>query len=142
MLHKEEHKSKFESQMHFLLSIFVIMTDITMIISYAVIVYVVSIKRNKIKRTTNKRKRLLVICLAIGATFIIFTLPFAVTRFTMGMIIFWANMILITNSGLISMIYFFRGRLGQSNQTRQKIQTNEFNYNETADQISNRSISY
>ena len=142
MLHKEEHKSKFESQMHFLLSIFMIMTDITMIISYAVIVYVVSIKRNKIKRTTNKRKRLLVICLAIGATFIIFTPPFAVTRFTMGMIIFWANMILITNSGLISMIYFFRGRLGQSNQTRQKIQTNEFNYNETADQISNRSISY
>ena len=60
----------------------------------------------------------------------------------MGMIIFWANMILIANSGLISIIYFFRGRLGQSNQTRQKIQTNEFNNNETADQISNRSKSY
>ena len=51
-------KSKFESQMHFLLSIFIIMTEITMIISYEVIIYVVSIKRNKTKRTTNKRKRL------------------------------------------------------------------------------------
>ena len=34
------------------------MTEITMIISYGVIIYVVSIKRNKTKRTTNKRKRL------------------------------------------------------------------------------------
>ena len=103
VFHKEEHKSKFENQMQFLLSIFILVTDI-MIISYAVRFYVVSIKRNKIERTTNKRKRLPVICLAIGVTFIICTLPFAVTRFAMDMIIFWANMILIANSGLNSII--------------------------------------
>ena len=100
VFHKEEYKSKIQSQMQFLLSIFVIVTDITMIISHAVRFYVVSIKRNKIERTTNKRKRLPVICLAIGVTFIICTLPFAVTRFAMDLIIFWANMILIANSGL------------------------------------------
>ena len=104
VFHKEEHKSKFESQMQFLLSIFIIVTDITMIISYAVRFYIVSIKRNKIERTTNKRKRLPFICLAIGVTFIICTLQFAVTRFAMDMIIFWANMILIANSGLNSII--------------------------------------
>ena len=64
VFHKEEHKSKFENQMQFLLSIFILVTDI-MIISYAVRFYVVSIKRNKMERTTNKRKRLPVICLAI-----------------------------------------------------------------------------
>ena len=74
VFHKEEHKSEFQSQMQFLLSIFIIVTDITMIISYAVRFYVVSIKRNKIERTTNKRKRLPVICLAIGVTFIICTI--------------------------------------------------------------------
>lgn len=131
MFQKKERKSTFESQMQFLLSIFIIVTDIIMVISYTVIIYVVSMKRSKTERATNNRKRLPVICLAIGVTIIICTMPFAVTRFAMSMIIFWVNVILIANSGLNSVIYFFRGRVGQSNQKKQKIYTKEVNNKKT-----------
>lgn len=51
------------------------------------------------------------LCLFIAGVFVMFTLPYAATRFYLGHVPFWANYILTLNSGMNSVIYFFRQRI-------------------------------
>lgn len=122
---------KFESDMQFLLSVFLVITDTLMIMCYSIVVYVTSIQKKKVRSISEKNNRLPIICLFIGATFIFCTFPFATARFATGEIKFWANVILIINSGMNSIIYFFRGRLEKIKcvkKKEQELRLNEINY--------------
>lgn len=67
-------------------------------------------KRN-IARKSGKENRLPILCVVIAGVFVIFILPYATTRFYLGYVPFWANYILILNSGMNSIVYFFRQRI-------------------------------
>ena len=63
-------------------------------------------KRN-IARKSGKENRLPILCVVIAGVFVIFILPYATTRFYLGYVPFWANYILILNSGMNSIVHFF-----------------------------------
>ena len=104
-----ENASNFSKDMALSLSIVIIIADIAMVTSYSLIIYQTTFKR---KVTTNQGKfnKLPFVCLAIVVTFILFTLPYAVAKLATGKIPFWANFILISNSAMNSIVYFFRGK--------------------------------
>ena len=59
------------------------------------------------KYITTKRiedQQLPVICVVTASVFLIFTLPFASTRFSLGYLPIWGNYFLIWNSGMNSVI--------------------------------------
>ena len=104
-----EKTSKFSKDMGLSLSVVIIIADIAMVASYSLIIHETSLKRNV---TTNqgKLKKLPFVCLAIVVTFILF-IPYAVVKLAAGKIPFWANLILISNSAINSIVYFFRGKI-------------------------------
>ena len=92
------------------LSVVIIIADIAMVASYSLIIYEAALKR-KVASNQGKFNKLPFVCLAIVATFILFTLPYAVVKLATGKIPFWANFILISNSAMNSIVYFFRGKI-------------------------------
>ena len=61
--------------------------------------------------TKIKHKKLPIVCLAIGATFVLLTLPFVIAKLFLGYVPSWANRTLIINSGMNSIVYFFSGKI-------------------------------
>ena len=71
-----------------------------------------SFKNRKTVATTGEGDHQLpFLCVFIAGVFVMFTLPYAATRFYLGYVPFWANYILILNSGMNSIVYFFRQRI-------------------------------
>ena len=98
--------------MQFTLSVLIIIADFIIFSTDVLIIYLATLKTKKISRSGKQSNRLLVICVAIAATFVLFTLPYAVTRFAIGEVPFWANLILmILSSGMNSIVYFFRTKI-------------------------------
>ena len=100
----------------FTLSVAIVIADILIFIFYSLIIYCTSSKTIKSNKTMNKK--LPIICMAIGATFIFLTFPYVVARLTLGSAPFWANLTLLMNSGMNSVVYFFRGKLEVYQQAR------------------------
>ena len=107
-----EKENSFQKDMELTISVIIIIADIIMIISYSLIVYTMNFK-NRVSANLGELKNLPVICIAIVFTFILFTLPFATIKLATRKIPFWANMILIANSGMNSIVYFFRGKISK-----------------------------
>ena len=107
-----EKENSFQKDMELTISVIIIIADIIMIISYSLIVYTMNFK-NRVSGNLGELKKLPVICIAIVFTFILFTLPFATIKLATRKIPFWANMILIANSGMNSIVYFFRGKISK-----------------------------
>lgn len=105
-------ENSFQKDMELTISVIIIIADIIMITSYSLIVYTMNFK-NRASGSFGELKKLPVICIAIVLTFILFTLPFATINLATGKIPFWANLILIANSGMNSIVYFFRGKLSK-----------------------------
>ena len=105
-----EKASNFSKDMALSLSVVIIIADIAMVASYSLIIYEAALKR-KVASNQGKFNKLPFVCLAIVATFILFTLPYAVVKLATGKIPFWANFILISNSAMNSIVYFFRGKI-------------------------------
>ena len=100
---------RFINDMQLVLSIVIAMTDVLMILCYCTIIYQMSFKnRKKIVTKSAEDERLPILCVVIAAVFVLFTLPYAVARFYLGKIRFWANFIFLLNSGVNSVVYFFR----------------------------------
>ena len=97
-----EKTSKFSKDMGLSLSVVIIIADIAMVASYSLIIHETSLKRNV---TTNQGK-----LKKLPLTFILF-IPYAVVKLAAGKIPFWANLILISNSAINSIVYFFRGKI-------------------------------
>ena len=106
-----ETLNSFKSDMQLVLSITIIVADVTIVASYFVIIFLTTFRRKKISSSLKKSSRLSTICVVIAATFVLFTLPYAVARFTIGAANFWGNFILVLNSGMNSIVYFFRVKI-------------------------------
>ena len=104
-------ENKFQTDMQLALSVIIIMADFIMISSYSLIIYLTSFRKKKVFSTQTQSNRLPIICVAIAATFVLFTLPYALSRFATGIVPFVPNFFLALNSGMNSIIYFFRGKI-------------------------------
>ena len=110
----------FKRDMQFALSVIIIIADVIIISSYSLIIYVTTFKTKKVSSSGNQSIRLPVICVAIAATFVLFTLPYAVARLAFGGVPFVPNFILVLNSGMNSIIYFFRIKISRFCQSKIK----------------------
>ena len=109
----------FQEKMQLTLSIIIIIADMVMITSYSLILYQVNFKR-KVSSTQKKSSKLSLVCIATVVTFVLLTLPYAITRILTGQVPFWANVILVTNSGMNSVVYFLRSEISKFWQVRMK----------------------
>ena len=105
-------RRRFQQTAQLVLSIIIVILDLLMILCYFTIIYHVSYKNRKGMRTKRAEdQRLPVLCVVIASVFVTFTLPFAATRLYLGYVPFWANYCLILNSGMNSIVYFFRKKI-------------------------------
>ena len=103
---------RFQHAAQLVLSIIIVILDLLMILCYSTIIFHMSYKNSKGMRTKRAEdQRLPVLCVVIASVFVTFTLPFAATRFYLGHVPFWANYVLILNSGMNSIVYFFRKKI-------------------------------
>ena len=116
----EPESHVFKRDMQFALSVIIIIADVIIISSYSLIIYVTTFKTKKVSSSGNQSIRLPVICVAIAATFVLFTLPYAVARLAFGGVPFVPNFILVLNSGMNSIIYFFRIKISRFCQKKTK----------------------
>ena len=105
-----QNSNKYPQHLQMILSVTLVIADFIIISSYFLVIYVTTVKRKKISKTHDKISKLLIICTIIGTTFVLFTIPYAVARFILGKVPFWASFIIVLNSGMNSVIYFFRGK--------------------------------
>ena len=109
---KKHMKRIFLNDMELVLSISIVASDLLMILCYSTIIYQTSCKSRKCKTTKSKKDEgLPLLCLFIAGVFVIFTLPYAITRFYLGRVRCWAKICLILNSGMNCVVYFLRHRL-------------------------------
>ena len=103
-------RERFKTDMQLVLSIVIVTMDVLMVLCYCTIIYQMTFKnRKKIVTKSAEDQRLPILCVVIAAVFVLFTLPYAVARLYLGKILgFWANFILLLNSGVNSVVYFFR----------------------------------
>ena len=102
---------KVESEKEMIISITIIVVYVVMTFSYSIIIYHHRLKNKVATQLTKRQKNLPIICIILGATFVLFTLPFALLVFTMEDVPFYANVILVGNSGVNSIIYFFQDKI-------------------------------
>lgn len=116
-------EQQYPSIMQLVLSVFIIIADVFLISSYSFIIILLK-RKKKIasNQEGNMENKVSLICALIAATFVIFTLPYAVARLTVGHTPLWANLILVSNSGLNSIIYFFRGKCENYLEKRDRTQ--------------------
>ena len=105
-------KQRFQPVAQLVLSIVIVTLDFLMIFCYSTIIYQMSFKNRKTVATpAEDDHQLPFLCVFIAGVFVMFTLPYVATRFYLGYVPFWANYILILNSGMNSIVYFFRQRI-------------------------------
>ena len=108
----------FQSDIQLVLSISIVAADLLIVLCYSTIIYQMSYKSRKYKTAKSKKDEgLPLVCVFIAGVFVIFTLPFAITRFCFSYVHFWWKLFLLFNSGMNSVVYFFRRRL-ESYQTK------------------------
>ena len=110
----------FKTDMQFTLSVIIIIADVIMISSYSLIIYITTCKTKKVSSAQKQSNKLPAICIAIAATFVMFTLPYAVARFVIGAATFWPNLMLVLSSGVNSIVYFFRIKISKLCQNKRK----------------------
>ena len=116
-----ENRTEFPDVMQLVLSIIIVLTDFSIVICYSIIIYHMRYKTRKNMVTKNaKGERLPIICMFIAVVFVIFTLPYAIARFCTEHLPFWANFILLLNSGVNSVVYFFRHRIEKYHKRNKK----------------------
>ena len=126
-------RERFQDDMQLVLSIIIVTMDVLMVFCYCTIIYQMGgfVRRKNLNTKTAEDARLPILCVGIAAAFIIFTLPYAIARFYLGKIPFWANFILLLNSGMNSVVYFFRQRI----EKYHKKENNNYQLNSTVTTI-------
>ena len=95
-----------------LLSYVIIGADALLVICYAVIIY--TVKFRKVKSNKNKtQNKIRIVCVFIMLLFVAFTLPYAIETLSSSEPWFEFDLIIISNSGMNSIIYFFRNKCGK-----------------------------
>ena len=121
LMTKEE---KYKDFVQHLLAGFIIGADILLIFLYALIIYRVrasnqnSQVKSKSHHSTNKVG---LVCIFVAASFVLFTIPYGLKTFVSGDAGFWTNIILVGNSGMNSVIYFFKNRCERAAKQKQRM---------------------
>ena len=114
-------QNNFQKDIQLVLSIVIVVLDFSMVVSYGIIIYRMSFKkRKKLTPKSAKHERLPILCVLIAAVFVLFTMPYAITRVSFGSVPFWANFILLLNSGMNSLVYFFRQKIEKQHKHKNK----------------------
>ena len=114
-------QNNFQKDIQLVLSIVIVVLDFSMVVSYGIIIYRMSYKkRKKLTPKSAKHERLPILCVLIAAVFVLFTMPYAIARFSFGSVPFWANFILLLNSGMNSLVYFFRQKIEKHHKHKNK----------------------
>ena len=114
-------QNNFQKDIQLVLSIVIVVLDFSMVVSYGIIIYRMSFKkRKKLTPKSAKHERLPILCVLIAAVFVLFTMPYAITRVSFGSVPFWANFILLLNSGMNSLVYFFRQKIEKHHKHKNK----------------------
>ena len=114
-------QNNFQKDIQLVLSIVIVVLDFSMVVSYGIIIYRMSYKKRKtFTPKSAKHERLPILCVLIAAVFVLFTMPYAITRVSFGSVPFWANFILLLNSGMNSLVYFFRQKILKHNKQKNK----------------------
>ena len=114
-------RNNFQKDIQLVLSIVIVVLDFSMVVSYGIIIYRMSYKKRKtFTPKSAKHERLPILCVLIAAVFVLFTMPYAITRVSFGSVPFWANFILLLNSGMNSLVYFFRQKIEKHNKQKNK----------------------
>ena len=93
-----------------LLSYFILVADSSLIILYAIIVHRMHSKEKiniGVRNRSVTQHKASWLCIFVGTSFVVFTLPYAASRLA-GKTWGWPNLVLASNSGINSVIYFFR----------------------------------
>lgn len=106
-----QKEDNFKKDMRFALSVTIIIADVTIVLTYSIIIYVTTFKTRKMSRVRKQSSKLPVICLAVAGTFVLFTLPYAVARLAFDYVSFETSIVLVLNSGMNSIVYFFRRKI-------------------------------
>ena len=109
-LFTQTSNSNYNSDMEYTLSVVIIAADVLIFSLYCLIIHHATSSKKKASIKI-KHKKLPIVCLAIGVTFVLLTLPFVIAKFFLGYIPSWANRSLIINSGMNSIVYFFSGKI-------------------------------
>ena len=114
-------QNNFQKDIQLVLSIVIVVLDFSMVVSYDIIIYRMSYKkRKKLTPKSAKHERLPILCVLIAAVFVLFTMPYAIARVSFGSVPFWANFILLLNSGMNSLVYFFRQKIEKHHKHKNK----------------------
>ena len=114
-------QNNFQKDIQLVLSIVIVVLDFSMVVSYGIIIYRMSYKkRKKLTPKSAKHERLPILCVLIAAVFVLFTMPYAIARVSFGSVPFWANFIVLLNSGMNSLVYFFRQKIEKHHKHKNK----------------------
>ena len=94
-------------------SIIILTTDVVFLFAYSSIVYLLHKRENAIKMSSasyTRQMKSIMLCVIVAVVFVLFTLPYCLMFLATGDIPFWASMLLVSNSGLNSIVYCFRGK--------------------------------
>ena len=109
-------------------SIIILIADIVFIISYSFIIYLLN-KRSNVAKSISAAARenqikTTILCTFVASVFVLFTFPYATVSLINGSANLWANVLLVSNSGMNSIVYCFRGKylsyLKKRRQEKQK----------------------
>ena len=115
-----QKEDNFQKHMQFALSITIIVADVTIVLSYSIVIYVTTFKARKMSRIRKRSNKLPVICLAIAGIFVLFTLPYAIVTLAFDDTLFETSIILVLNIGMNSIVYFFRRKISFYYQMNRK----------------------
>ena len=97
------------------------------IFAITVLVAIYSFIIKKSREMKRNRGKLSMKCLLVTSCFVIFTLPYPITFLTTGDIQYWTQLLLVSNNGVNSIIYFFISYIERRKERKdnKKIQKNE-----------------
>ena len=106
---------QFEDKVKLSISIAILCANVVYIALYSFIIHRIrqesNIKKvNKANVDSESEKRMLIVCILVALVFVLFTTPYPIARISTGKTPFWTNALLVINSGVNSIAYFFRGR--------------------------------
>ena len=112
----EKDMDNFGSEMKSAVGILILVADVGFIVCNTAIVYLLSRhSKNKIQTNSlssrNSERKVSIICVVVTLTFVLFTMPFALFKLFTNRVPIWTNILLVINSGMNSIVYFFRARI-------------------------------
>ena len=118
---RKRRDPSYPKDIQFVLSIIIVVADVAIVLFYFLIIYLTTLRKKNVSSTSKETSKLPFICIAIASIFVLCTLPYAIGRFAYGKAPFWANVILILNSGMNSIVYFFRAKVSKYWQRKIKV---------------------